>query len=485
MLDLVTHHCRDQNLPRVLFAVLCVLIALKLLAIAAQGPNPIEMDAADYWFLSGTMMDGDWMLNTRPIAYRTPMYPWVLSLLRMCPRPLMMIVAVQSLLYFLTALIAAELATRISGFASARIFTLLVMLPAVSSIAYVGSLLTETVFVFALMLHLLAVALYAKHESAGWVLFVGLTYAITLLTRPIVMLLWGVHLVFIIILHRRRILRWREYAIVQRGRRIAHLILGGLVVAVLISPWIWRNYSMFGKPFLTEFSGRNIWIVTFQDGSGAGLELPSTDDSKELQMRLSKSHDSGDWANADWRHTWTVSKALVESGLDDAQADQLMKRVSLQAMSQDPSGVGYKTLRRMVNFWRCPSTLLPTADPEHSGFEDYPETWIRTFPALTQGYEFAYRNRLSLSIAANTILLAIISVAVVVLIFRYESRPFGVWIALILFYFCSITGIVEIPDYRYRMVTEPISSAAVGACMALFWGWIRGQQPMRELEIDG
>jgi hypothetical protein len=38
---------------------------------------------------------------------------------------------------------------------------------------------------------------------------------------------------------------------------------------------------------------------------------------------------------------------------------------------------------------------------------------------------------------------------------------------LILTYFCVITGLFEIPDYRYRMVVEPIVAMVIGSAIAV------------------
>ena len=432
--------------------------------------------------------EGDLLMLGEPIAYRTPIYPWFLSFLRLAPIPLLTVAIAQALMYLASVWMASELAPRISGYASARVITLLILLPAISATSYLASLLTETLFVFVLMLNLTAVMAYAKYESAGSMAFAGFTFAITLLTRPIVLLLWVAHVALVFFIQRRRVERWGMHVPVSGRRRIVHGMLAVVVVAFLIAPWLGRNYHLFGKPFLTEFLGRNIWIVTFQDGSGSGLEMPSTEASEELKKRLSDANKHGDWSEMNWRHTWTVSSVLVQSGLDDAQADRLMKSVATQAMWQDIPNVAYKSVRRTINFWRCPATDLPYPAPDFQGFDDYPATWSVErvgLGGIVLANQSALKHRLSQSVLGNTVVMFVIGGCVFVLLVRRGSRPCGIWVLLMLLYFCAVTGIVEIPDYRYRLVIEPIAAMTVGGAVASLWGKLRGIEPEPDLEIDG
>lgn len=79
-------------------------------------------------------------------------------------------------------------------------------------------------------------------------------------------------------------------------------------------------------------------------------------------------------------------------------------------------------------------------------------------------------NRLSRHVWFNTVITAVIAVAVTILMIRAETRRYGIWIALMLSYFAVVTGLVEIPNYRYRMVVEPLATLAVASAMVIIVG---------------
>jgi len=56
----------------------------------------------------------------------------------------------------------------------------------------------------------------------------------------------------------------------------------------------------------------------------------------------------------------------------------------------------------------------------------------------------------------------VIALATVAMVVPPATRPFGVWFGLLLAYLSVVTGLVEIPTYRYRLVIEPLAAAAVG-----------------------
>ena len=484
-----------------LIIALLLLIVAKIALLIGRGPSPIVNDARGYWELSSLVMSGDPLMLGEEIAFRTPIYPWFLALVRCLPSPLLATAIIQGCLYIAAVYMAAWLAAFISGRQSAKVFTLLALLPAVSAITYIGATLTETLFVFLLMLNLVTVANYTQQASKLNATLVGITFGLTLLTRPVVQLMWVAHVVLVCVLYRRQRKPSPNKEKTHSGpgteanlglvTHAKNMLLAAAVVIAFAVPWVGRNYVVFGKPFLTEFLGRNIWIVTFQDGSGAGLDLPDTPQSQELVQRLRPvtaaedvdNTQSGSLDGINWRHTWTVSNRLVESGLNDAESDQLMKQVALSAMKQDPATASYKSVRRIVNFWRCPATDLPEPQPDFEGFENYPATWEMSAAAKSVGDRWV-QSRLSQSILGNTILSALIAAACLFLIGRHSTRPFGVWITLILVYFCVLTGLVEIPDYRYRMVVEPIAAMAIGSVLAIGWETFRGKEIEMEMETS-
>ena len=444
-----------------LVLILLALIAVKAAAVIALGPVPIERDALGYWKLSTLVLGGDWLMLAEPIAYRTPIYPWFLAIIRACAGEyaLPAIAVAQSILMVASIGIAGQIAARITRLPSAMAWTLILSLPAVSAFTYNAALLSESLFIFLLMLHLLTMLHYDENPSAKRAVLAGVTFGLVLLTRPIVLLLWLVHIPFVLWSHYRRRRRVGKDASerVKLHGRIGHGMLAALSVIAIAAPWIARNAIVFDEPFITQFVGRNLWVVTFQDGSGAGLELPATDSSEQLQTRFNRMSA----ADADWRLTWTVSNALIQSGLSDPQADRLMQQVSLEAIESDQPAFAYKAFRRTVNFWRAAATQLPAQGLKGNYLGE--SIWIYDIPLLKTAIEY----RLSQSVLLNTLLTGMIVAAGIVLLINPPSRPYAFWVLMILAYFAVITGMFEIPHYRYRIVVEPLTASLGGGALAV------------------
>jgi len=433
-----------------------------------RGPSPIEMDAWQYWRLSALVMSGDVLMLSDPIAYRTPLYPWMIALIRAIAgsSAYFLLVLAQGVMWVAAFAIAAQIAARITKLPKAMPLALLASLPALSFATYATTALTESLFVFLLMVHLLAVLDYAKYGTAGRAAWLGVTFAATLLARPIVLLLWIPHVLLVLWIHYRKRRRLGQYSPgrLRLSRRVWHAAAAALVVSTLIAPWLLRNQYLFGTSFLTEFVGRNVWIVTFQDGAGAGFDLATTPASDELKRRL----DDVGIVDDSWRHTWTTSEALVASGLNDPQTDRLMKQVAVDAIMANPKPFAWKTFRRTVNFWRCAATDLPLQGEPEGNYRRQ-QTWAIAVPVVDSVLEY----RWSRSVALNTALIAALGVANLLLVFNAPTRPYGVWIALILAYFSLVTGILEIPNYRYRVVLEPLVATIFGAAIAVSLSWRR------------
>jgi hypothetical protein len=457
----------SRLMRKFLVLMLLLLIATKTAAILLAGPVPIQRDAYGYWKLSVLVMQGDFLMLQAPIAYRTPIYPWFLAMVRFLSgsHALQTLSVIQGFFSLGSLIIAASIAARVTKLPKAFLVTLIVSLPVVSSLVFDAAVLSESMFIFLFMLNLLAILDYAKYGTATRASWVGFTFAMALLTRPIVILIWIPHLFFLLLIHLRKNGRLRSLSMktIPYRIRIYHLAIAMLIVTACSAPWMFRNQMLFGKPFLTEFVGRNIWIVTFRDGSGAGLTMPLGGSADELRKRLLQVS-----AADQWEDTWQVSNALVKSGLNDAAADQLMTKVALQAARQDQSTFAYKAFRRVINYWRCPATDLPPQGKSGTFFYGQ-QTWRHPIPFVNVALQY----RFSQSVFCNTLLLSGLAFCVVLLMVNYPTRAYGIWIFSMLAYFSLVTGILEIPDYRYRIVVEPLVVLSFGSAVTILMSRIR------------
>lgn len=466
-LQLADHFHLRRRLRTTCTVLLTILLAIKISAVLARGPAPIELDALGYWQLGERVLAGDGLLLSEPIAYRTPGYPYLIALLRGVAGQgaLISIVALQGVLLLVSTLLSGVIAVRISKLPWAMPLTLAVSLPSVSALTYATTLLTESLFVCLLMVHLIAVLDYERYGTWGRAVGVGLTLALVLLTRPIALLLFVPHGLFLLAVHFRRWRMTRKVMTEGRigiGTRVGHGLLAAVVTMVVVSPWLARNWHLFGSPQLTEFVGRNVWIVTFQAGSGAAFSLPQSAASERLQRSLGRVG-----AEDDWQQTWSVSTALVKSGQSDAGADRLMKQVAWDAIQGDPQRFTWKAFRRVCNFWRCAATDLPQPSTESNPVGQ--QTWHSQIPAI----DWLLAHRVSQFVWINTLITVILGVATGLLIFNQPTRVYGLWLLMIFSYFAIVTGILEIPDYRYRMVVEPLMATTIGSAAAVALSWRR------------
>ena len=230
-----------RPMRKILVLMILALLATKTVVVLLAGPVAIERDAFGYWKLSALVMQGDLLMLQAPISYRTPIYPWFLAILRLISgtHSLQVLAVIQGLFSLGSLVIAASIAARITKLPKAFVLTLVLSLPIVSSLTFDAAVLSESMFIFLFMLNLLAILDYAKYGTATRASWVGLTFAMTLLTRPIVILIWIPHLFFLLLIHVRKNGRLRSLSmnLIPYRVRCYHLLLAGLIVTACSAPW--------------------------------------------------------------------------------------------------------------------------------------------------------------------------------------------------------------------------------------------------------
>jgi hypothetical protein len=466
-------------LRRFVLTLLVVLLIAKVIGVVARGPSPLVLDAGHYWELGGRVAQGDVLLFGAPIAFRTPGYPWLVGAVRAwLPAPLLALVVLQGALWLGTVGLAGLLAQNLSGRRQAMWMVLGIAVVMLSSVTYTATVLTETLFTFLLIAHLWTVHRFVRVPSTADGVWVGLSLGLLILTRPIGLLVWVADVAYLIA-------HWRSLRGVQPEpgfpswgfprRGWIGLAAAVAVTSVCLAPWMARNHALFDRVMLTEFVGRNVWIVTFQGGSGARLDWPDSASAERLQTQVGDSvwkHWAGDES---WRQTWTVSNALTASGLSDPTADRLMKRVAVDAISESPVRFARRATRRWINFWRTRATDLPPQAADLSAMDraaiaarwgPTPFAGETVWGVPVAAIEAGLRLRWSNWLAGNTLLLLVIAASVGWLLWHRKSRPAGLWLAMILGYVSGVTAVLEIPDYRYRLILEPVVLVAVVAAIA-------------------
>ncbi len=403
------------------------------------------------------VMGGDVMMLAEPSARHPPLYPWSLAIVRLFGGPLALqaVVIAQGVLFVATIWIAGHIAARMTKLPRAMPLTMAFSLPSLSALTFSAAALPETLFAFLCGLNLLAILDYAKHGTGGRSVWVGITFALTLLLCPIVVLLWLPHVFFLLYVHvrRRRRLGKRSPGRTRLHHRVLHLGIATITVGILIAPWIMRNQYLFDSPVLTETIGRRVWGVTFGDSWGSELDLPPSLSTDELRRRLDRGSDTVE----NWREPQRVSRALIRSGLDDVEADRLMRQIAMDAIASNPGAFARQASRRTIAFWNCASTDLPSQGPSAGEFHRQ-QTWSKNVPPV----DWMIEHRWSKSVLLNGLLAAVAGAALLFLMINYPTRPYAVWLALIFAYFAIAIGVLEFPSYRHRIVVESML-AMVGA----------------------
>jgi hypothetical protein len=242
-------------------------------------------------------------------------------------------------------------------------------------------------------------------------------------------------------------------------------VAGPAVLAACLLPWCLRNAAQFDRFALTVFTGRELWTAQFSPWPGGELPIPTDGPGAELRGRM-------DDDALDLRHNISVSNALRQSGLDDAQTDALMERVAWQAIAANPGRAAFRTVARCATFWYVKDWEIdvtqdvPSAD--NRGFDDAQRRWLssplqstvvaalrwtpeRWFPAM-----WAWSVATWLGVAA--------------LVWHREQRAAGWVLAVILASTTVLTAGLEIPLYRYRCVLEPLT---IVATVAAGQAWVR------------
>ena len=420
--------------------LVCIDIFLQFM-LAFADPPPPELDALRYWQLAGQFVDGDLLQQQEAIAFRPPGHPTFLALFRFAfgSWALQAAIWAQHLLVVGTSVMTAVACRRLTGRASAAVAAYLLSMLCYSRAWHANVLLAETLFTFILAIVLLRMIRYQEQPSPLHAAQLGLVNGCLTLVRPIATYLWVPLLVFFYFASRGRGLR-------------ARLIDGLLLVAVnfaILAPWYARNAYVFGEPFLTKFVGRNLWIVTFQGGSGAGLPMTNGPATQELRSILGDRIDSVDLV-----YTWSVALALRDIGIPDDDIDRLMLRVCRESIAQDWSRMAYYGIRRTVNFWRCVSNPLPFADTE-SDDERYAGQQIWRTSGVRSRVEWLSDRAVSRSLRMNELVIFLVVLCGIGLLARPPTRPLAVGFLLVLLYFNAVTAAVEIPHFRYRMILEP------------------------------
>ena len=238
-----------------LLSILAAGLIARIATVALFHP-PIFGDDLDYIALGKSLAHGGaYELEGHPTAYRPPGYPLLLAFsFRLFGESLIPVRAAQAaadlLSCFLVFVLGRKLFSERVGLIGAGIFALFPI-----QILYVSIIMTETVFTTLLLLYLLICA----GETDSWKrsIAAGIVLGAGTLVRPTILLLPAA--VFAV--------RWMSGWTPAKNLKALGLTAGAALL--IISPWLIRNFTEFGRITLTTNSGVNFWIGTHSGASGS------------------------------------------------------------------------------------------------------------------------------------------------------------------------------------------------------------------------
>ena len=240
----------------------------------------------------------------RPTAYRPPLYPVMLA--KLAGEGLQVTPVRVAILHWLlgmgTVALTWVLAGRMarcedssvqSGVSATRSSSRHTLLCVVASLLIACDpillhwstyVMTETLATFLAILALYTLTRFHFDRRPMNASFVGCTLGLAILCRP-TFLPWaglcGLGLLFLQASGGRQppdTSAPREHWLVQSCRRLANLVTLGLVAAIIVFPWGYRNYQQFGKPIVTTTHGgytlylaNNVYFYDYLRNGSSGL----------------------------------------------------------------------------------------------------------------------------------------------------------------------------------------------------------------------
>jgi hypothetical protein len=436
------------------FAACAILAAgdvLKHAALLLAGPLQPWPDSESYWRLGTDVARGDWWQVHSRIAFRTPLYPWILGICqRTCgPYALLAIVLLQHLLELTTSFLTAATVGNVTKSRGAFLAAYALCVFLTARCLFANAILTETgaVFLTTLLLWFFSVPEFPR----GWrgLVAASVCLGVAVLQRPAAAA-YAPALLFVAATMVPPDASWMHC--------VRRALVALVIVAAVATPWCARNALVWNRFSVSVFLGRELWAANFSPWPGAHLVVPEDGPGRKLRDLLRQE-------TVDLQHNWSVASALARQGMNDAALDDLMKDVALLAMRRNPGQVVLHFCARCLTFWYVKDWELSEADyPSQAPWRDQVSwsnargrEWLRRFLRLTPERFFWPMWLWS----------ALTWLGVVCLVGHRPSREFGATLAALLLGLTLLTAALEIPCYRYRCVLEPAMVVAVVAGLSL------------------
>jgi len=445
-------HISPKSAAIIFAALFAFDIAHRVLTLSA-GPFPLAHDGLGYWQLAEQMSAGDWFMSSPPSAFRTPLYPAYLAVFQMFfgQWAFQAAIAGQHVLGIGTSLVTAWMCGQLWRNMCGFLLGYACSMCCLGRLQFDSMAYSESLVTFTLTLHAACILNWYLRGRRRDAFFMGITLAANILVRPTLQAFPIIECVVIVVSRKGVGLPLRV--------RAAHALLFAISLTAFMAPWVIRNHILYGKLFLTKGLGVRLWASCFSH-DGAGLPLPE-EDFERFAPTLN------------WRHEWSVYTALRISGMSESQRDEWMKAESLRAIRRNPGQYANRALANWMKHWYVineaipwyPRYTPPAAERNpYLGQTVWHNDWLTR--QIHGPMRFVYRY--SQIWSGITSCIGLCSACFL----ARTSANRGLWIILLLclLYSATMSAVVIIPLYRFRMVTEPLmilaTIAALGEMMS-------------------
>jgi hypothetical protein len=306
------------DIDRPLLVLILISVAVRLIMMRVY--QPAEFNDTIGYMDAGRALQA--LEFERYAAVRTPLYPLLMIVTRFDPWSIWRVQALMGLgiVVMLYWLARYHVDDRRVAFAVGLGYTL-----AINLLFFEAALLTETISTFLLLLSLLFFILSRRRKGRlSFYVATAVTTSLAVLTRPLMLLLAPLYLLFFI-------RRWRQrgYAKLDRRRFLAGYVAP---VVILLGGVVLFNGLKAGSYTLSTLTGYNL-----AGHGGAFMERAPDEDATlrdiYLKYRQARIDETGS-------HIWTIWDAqgemLQATGLDFAGLNDALLRLSLKLIAAHP-----------------------------------------------------------------------------------------------------------------------------------------------------
>lgn len=312
-----------RNHPKgIVLFIFLVALALRLGWLGYYEGRFSAADTDNYTDIAVSILEGKgYSYGDEPTAFVVPLYPLFLAgIFGLFGENLLAVQLVQVLLSALTVVLVYLIARRLFD-PSAGVIAALIAAAHPWLVFWSGYILTETLFVFLFTAAILAYAHLMKNSSLWKALASGVLFGLVALCRPVGLLVALVLIVVWPLLAPKSLRRWSALGVFL------------ISMALVLSPWVIRNYLVFHR------------FIPVSAGAGDTLYLGNNPKASILANEM--------------------SDPMFPPGMGRIDKSHYVQKLALKYIVENPGRFVQLALQRLYYYW---SPEFPTYSIKHKVF---------------------------------------------------------------------------------------------------------------------